>query len=95
MPEQLASLLATLLEGQVQPTRRDARWEASVLQLRQEIRHQLALSPSLGALFDDPDWRTEIWAEAVAQAADETGCGTLPNSCPWCIDEVLADCGPQ
>jgi len=89
MPEQLASLLATLLEGQVQPTRRDVTWEAEVAQLRQDIHHQLALSPSLGAVFDDPDWLTEIWSDALAQAADEMGCGTLPDRCPWSIEEVL------
>lgn len=95
MPEQLACLLATLLEGQVQPTRRDAMWEASVQQLRDEIRHQFALSPNLGTLFADPDWRTEIWADALAQASDETGCGTLPESCLWSIEEILADGGLQ
>jgi hypothetical protein len=95
MPEQLASLIATLLEGHFQPTRRDVTWKATVAKLRQEIRHQLALSPSLGAMFYDPDWLTEIWSDALAQAADETGCGTLPVSCPWSIEEVLANNGLQ
>ena len=89
MPEMLAALFATLLEGYVQPTRRDSAWEADVAQLQQTISHQLALSPGLAALLDDPDWRTEIWADALAQAADETGCATLPDSCPWRIEDVL------
>lgn len=89
MPEQLSDLLAALLEGMLQSERCDSAWEANVRELRQAIRHQLALSPSLAALFEDPNWRAEIWADVVAQAADETGIALLPETCPWSMAQVL------
>lgn len=90
MPEQLSDLLATLLEGMVQPERCDSTWEASVRELRQAVRHQLALNPGLATLFEDPDWRTEIWTDVLAQVADETGLTLLPDSCPWSIEQILS-----
>ncbi|WP_153133330.1 DUF29 family protein [Dechloromonas hortensis] len=89
MLDQISDLLATLLEGRAQPSRRDAAWEVSVRQLRTAVRHQVALNPGLANLLDDPDWCAEIWADAIALAADETGLGTLPDACPWSMHHVL------
>lgn len=89
MPEQLSDLLVALLEGMVQPERCDSAWEASVRELRYELRHLLALNPGLAVLLEDPDWRAEIWLDVIAQVADETGVALLPETCPWSSDQVL------
>lgn len=88
----LSSLLATLLEGTVHPARRDGHWVAMVSSLRIQIRHACALSPGLEQLLSDPDWLAELWTDAIAQAADETGLAGLPAGCPWSLsDQVLTD----
>jgi len=40
----------------------------------------------------DSDWLSEIWADAVAQAAEETGMVDFPEECPWSFQvQVLLD----
>ncbi|CRI65390.1 conserved hypothetical protein [Thiocapsa sp. KS1] len=44
----------------------------------------------------DETWLSEIWTDAVADAAGETGLSAFPNDCPWRLTDVLeADWLPE
>ncbi|WP_245969415.1 DUF29 family protein [Thiocapsa rosea] len=44
--------------------------------------------PGVTPLLDET-WLDEIWADAVADAAGETGLSAFPDDCPWRLTDVL------
>jgi hypothetical protein len=92
MANRMALLLAHLLKWQYQPERHTASWQRTINEQRKGIKKRLAKSPGLQPVLTDDDWQTEIWADAVAQAATETGLADFPYACPWSMQsDVLQD----
>lgn len=88
----MALLLAHLLKWAYQPDRQTASWQRTIREQRKGIKKRLARSPGLQPVLIDADWQAEIWADAVALAANETGLADFPDSCEWCmLDEVLQE----
>jgi len=83
LASRMAILLAHLLKWQFQPGRRGASWQRTIRAQREGINKRLAKAPSLQTVLSDEDWNAEIWADAVALAATETGLAEFPDCCPW------------
>ncbi len=87
----MAVLLAHLLKWQHQPERRGAIWEITIRNQRRGINRRLDDTPSLKAKLKDLRWWSEVWDEAIAQAAIETGLADFPEVCPWSRDEIFSE----
>ena len=87
----LRNLVTHLLKWQYQPGLRGASWRLTVLNARTAIRGILADSPSL--VPEAARLLTKTYALARANAIGETGLPdpVFPASCPFTIDQVLAD----
>jgi len=91
LESRMAVLLAHLLKWQFQPERQSGSWKRTITEQRKAVHIRLKKNPSLKADLQDADWWISVWADAVTKAVDETGIGSLPESCPWAIDDILAD----
>ena len=92
LANRMALLLAHLLKWQFQPERQGASWQRTIKEQRNSIKRRLARSPGLQSVLMDDDWKSEIWADAVAQAASETGLANFPDECPWSFQtEILSE----
>ncbi len=92
LANRMALLLAHLLKWQYQPELQGASWRRTINEQRKGINKRLAKSPGLQPVLTDEDWQSEIWVDAVVQAASETGLADFPESCPWSLRaEVLQD----
>jgi hypothetical protein len=92
LANRMAKLLAHLLKWKFQPGRQGSSWQRTINEQRKSIKKRLTKSPGLQPVLTDEDWSSEIWADAVTQAVDETGMADFPNDCPWSLqDQVLSD----
>lgn len=87
----MAELLAHLLKWHYQPERRGASWETSIRKQRKGITRAIQQTPSLKVDLASAEWLQDVWDEAVKRAADQTGIGYFPESCPWSIEQVRDD----
>jgi hypothetical protein len=87
----LTVLLLHLLKWQFQPARRCALWETSIANMRDDLTDHLADNPSLRAHLHASI--TAAYRRASRTAASETGLGkdAFPDSCPWSIEQVIAE----
>ncbi len=83
-------LLAHLLKWSRQPTKRSPSWRSTIVAQRKRVALAIKGTPSLQAVMRDPDWREEVWLDALAQARKETGLeeDELPEACPWTMDQA-------
>ena len=92
LANRLANLLAHLLKWAYQPERRGSSWERTIREQRKSIHKRLARSPGLQPMLTSENWQGEIWSDAVALAASETGLANFPDDCPWSLEqEVLLE----
>lgn len=92
LANRMALLLAHLLKWQYQTDYRTASWQRTITEQRKGVKKRLIKSPGLQPMLADDDWKSEIWADAVAQAAQETGLADFPESCQWSLEaEVLVE----
>lgn len=90
LANRMAVLLAHLLKWQYQPERQGNSWARTIREQRRGVLNRLDETPSLKAKMTDNRWWDGVWADAVAHATSETGIGTLPETCPWALAEILA-----
>ena len=96
LANRMAVLLAHLLKWQFQPGRRGSSWQRTIVEQRRGIEKRLRRTPSLNAVLNEAEWWEEIWSDAVAAAAAETGASSFPEDCPWSGEQVLsADFWPE
>jgi hypothetical protein len=96
LANRMAALLTHLLKWQFQPGRRGSSWQRTIVEQRRGIEKRLRRTPSLCAILGDAEWWEEIWSDAVAGAAAETGESDFPDACPWSGFQVLsADFWPE
>lgn len=84
----LVVLLTHLLKWEHQPDRRSGSWRGTIREQRRELRQLL----ESGTLRNHAvDVFAEAYAEARAQAADETelDAGVFPTESPWNLDAAL------
>lgn len=89
LANRLSLLLAHLLKWQFQPEHRGSNWQRTIREQRRAIKARLDRTPSLKAMLRDATWLDEIWADAVVDAAGETGLSAFPDDCPWHLTDVL------
>ncbi len=89
LASRMAGLLAHLLKCQYQPERQGNSWRRTIKEQRNAIAICIRKTPSLKAELSDADWWSGAWSDAVAKAAEETGLGDFPESCPWTVDTIL------
>lgn len=85
----LAVLLQHLLKWQLQPARRSARWEATIIVQRQALARHLKDNPSLKAKLDDAI--TDGFSDAVPMAMGETELprAIFPSACPLSFTQIM------
>lgn len=91
LENRMAVLLAHLLKWQFQPERQSGSWKRTIRERRKAINIRLKKTPSLKADLSDADWWVGAWADAITKAVDDTGIGNLPETCPWPVNDILAD----
>jgi len=91
LANRMAVLLAHLLKWQYQPERQGNSWSLTIRNQRRAIARRLEDTPSLRSRLNDSRWWEEVWDDATAQAAEETGLSSFPEVCPWSADEVLGE----
>jgi hypothetical protein len=91
LKSRLAVLVMHLLKWAYQIDRRSGSWESTIRTQRGEIRQLLDDSPSLRR--EVPGFIDERYDMARRNAAAETGLplAAFPESCPFGIDEILAE----
>lgn len=90
LASRLVLLLAHLLKWQFQTERRGASWQKNIKAQRKSIAYALEDSLSLKPKLQEARWLSQVWAQAVSQAVNETGLDCFPEECPWQVmDEVL------
>lgn len=85
----LKVLLVHLLKWSHQPELRSAGWRGSIREARDQIEDVLDDNPSLRVY--PAECLTKAYARARRRALDETGLLSLPENCPWTIEDVLAE----
>ncbi len=91
LANRMAVLLAHLLKWQYQPDRQGNSWARTIKEQRKGVLSRLDETPSLKSKLTETKWWDGVWADAVAQATDETGIDTLPEVCPWSEAAVLGE----
>jgi hypothetical protein len=91
---QLARLISHLLKWRYQPEGRrisEHSWRASIVDARRGVRELVDESPSFKPQL--PQMFSAAYGHGVAQAASETNLpmDTFPQTCPWPLEEVMAD----
>lgn len=89
LDSRVSILLAHLLGWQCQPDRQGSSGRLAIRNQRRAILRRLEQTPSLQGRLSDPTWLDDVWNDATAQAAAETGLADFPESCPWALDELL------
>ncbi|MBN2886169.1 MAG: DUF29 domain-containing protein [Chromatiaceae bacterium] len=91
----LVNLLLHRLKWDYQPRRRGMSWRLSMRNARREIGLILDDSPSLRRQL--PDLIETAYAAARRDAAEETGLPleTFPEHCPFEVEQLLDDAGPD
>ncbi len=85
----LSVLLLHLLKWRCQPAKRKSGWRGSIREHRRRIAEEIVASPSLRRYPGEV--LQEVYEFARSNAEDETGVGgaTIPEKCPFTIEEVL------
>ena len=91
LAHRMAILLGHMLKWKYQPLRRGSSWEHTIRTQRGRITRLLKLMPSLRHLLDDPQWNKDVWDDAIDIAQTEAHLRNLPKSCPWTLEQIVAD----
>lgn len=89
LASRMVVLLGHLLKWQGQPERRGKSWQGTIREQRKAIALHLEEVPSLKAKLRDQRWLAVIWADAKAQAYQETNLEDFLDDCPWTVDAIL------
>ena len=89
LTSRMTELLLHLLKWRLQPERRGASWEVSIIKQRNGIADLLDASPSLRARL--PDVLAKTWPRALRLAVAETRlpAEAFPQECPFALADVL------
>lgn len=92
LASRMSVLLAHLLKWKYQPGRRSDSWRNTIREQRSMLRLLIKDSPSLKPTLADPEWASDIWENAIASAADETGLniGIFPPTCLWATEQTFS-----
>jgi len=91
LASRMAILLLHLLKWQVQPERQGNSWRLTIRNQRRGVARRLEDTPSLRGKLSDTRWWSDVWDEATALAAQETGLAAFAEVCPWSLDEILRE----
>ena len=86
-----AVLFAHLLKWRFQPSIRSDSWLATVRVQRARVALALKETPSLKAVMRHPNWRRDVWLDALSQARKDmrAKADLLPDEPPWSIEDAL------
>lgn len=80
-------ILAHWLKWQFQLEGRSSSWKGSIFNGRNRIERLFKDQPSLKNKVDAMLF--EAYQEALEWAVEETGLNTLPQMCPYCVQQIL------
>ncbi|MGP1065208.1 DUF29 domain-containing protein [Serratia sp. CY56810] len=90
LASRIAFLLTHLLKWQCQSGRRSSSWQRVIRELRKSIQLRVRKTPSLKSCLTESEWIEEVWPDAVAAAAEETGLDDFPDECIWNSEQILS-----
>jgi Domain of unknown function DUF29 len=85
----LENLVLHLLKWELQPELQCGSWRGSIFEARHRIARLIKKNPSLHAY--PGEYLPEAYPVARRKALAETGLLSLPETCCWTIDEILAE----
>jgi hypothetical protein len=85
----LENLILHLLKWKCQPELQWGSWRGSIFEARHRIARLIKKNPSLSGY--PGEYLPEAYPVACKKALAETGLLRLPETCPWTIEEILAD----
>jgi hypothetical protein len=91
LANRMAVLLSHLLKWQYQPERQCSSWQRTIKEQRKAIARRLKNTPSLTASLYDSEWLEDAWGDAVSMTITETGISSIPETCPWLVENILSD----
>jgi ribosomal protein L29 len=91
LASRMAVLLSHLLKWQYQSARQSSSWQRTIKEQRKAIARRLKNTPSLKASIYDLEWLADAWGDAISITINETGMDCFPESCPWTIENILAE----
>lgn len=83
----LARLCQHLLKWAYQPDQRSSGWRGTIREQRHELHDLFDDSPSLRGFATASLARS--YARGLDDARDETGQVTMPDTCPWTLEQLL------
>lgn len=89
LDSRVAVLIGHLLKWKFQPQIRSKSWLATIKNQRERVDSRLGRTPSLKRFLADPAWLNEVWRDALALAAGETGLDLLTEGPIWSIEDIL------
>jgi hypothetical protein len=83
-------IIQHLLKWEYQPEKRSKSWEITITRERNHLKRYLRNTPSLKRYWAD---LSEIYADARADAANETGLSDweFPDDCPYSCEQIQGD----
>lgn len=88
--QRLGELLAHLARWARQEGNQCLLWHRLITLQRQRIARMLEAEPGLRATLADPPCLRDAWLECLLKVIGEVNCFTLPDDCPWTIEQVLS-----
>ncbi len=85
----LENLILHLLKWKYHPELRCGSWRGSIFEARHRIERLIKKNPSLGGY--PGEYLPEAYPVGRRKALAETGLLSLPEVCPWTIEETLAE----
>ena len=85
----LENLILHLLKWKYQPELQCGSWRGSIFEARHRIARLIKKNPSLSAY--PGEYLPEAYPVARRRALTETALLRLPETCPWTVDEFLAE----
>jgi ribosomal protein L29 len=91
LASRMAVLLAHLLKWRYQPERQSGSWQRTIKEQRKAIARRLKNTPSLKESINDSEWFEDAWGDAISITINEAGMSSLPELCPWTIENILSE----
>jgi hypothetical protein len=90
LASRFAVLLVHLLKWTEQPSLRGSSWRLTIKDQRRRIALAIKATPSLKTVLADPEWREDVWLEALSAAQKETALAreALPDVPPWSLEKA-------
>lgn len=88
LESRLEVLIMHLLKWQYQPNLRSRNWQLTIKEQRLRLDKLLQKNPSLKPSLTEAI--AEVYPLAIISAERETGLSVFPETCPYCLTDILS-----